>query len=172
LAAVSGLRDTLVFLEDKLSASSPHRYPGLEASFPWLMASLMVGGLVQALRLLGQPQAIAQYLLHGGHNPFVTDGFLYFRGWLLLGVMGALWYGYTRSRYPALAFFLIACVGLSNLVFDVFTIYHNHWQWPLDGWFAGMLGFRVVGLATLCLCTWYVGRMPPEGRWDWGRLWR
>ena len=163
---MASLHQTLAFLEQRIQARSRSLQRGIDAYFPWRMAVILSAGLFQAVRLLSQPEAIAEFLHDNTHNPFVSAQFIYFRGWFILGVMALLYHAYTRSRYPATIFLLVFCFGCSNLVYDAFTIYIHHWRWPADGRWLSLLSLRVLGLWLLGLCVWHVGQLPHADRWN------
>lgn len=101
--------------------ASPHK--SVDRFFPLRFWYIFTVILVAAVWLLFNTQAIAQRLTEDPENLIRLQNFLYFRGWFLLIVLAVGCYSYFRSWYTALVFSAFLLMGLTNLVFDLFTVY-------------------------------------------------
>ena len=139
--------------------ASPHK--SVDRFFPlrfWYIFSVI---LIAAVWLLFNTQDIAKSLTEDPDNLIRLQNFLYFRGWFLLIVLVIGCYAYFRSWYTALVFSAFLLLGLTNLVFDLFTVYPERLARP-SPFFTLFLLVRLAMLWSVFLTVKNASRLPEE----------
>lgn len=136
--------------------------PYLQADrfFPLRFYFLFSVVLGTAVWLLFDADAVALSLTQEPNNLRRLQNFLYFRGWFLLSLLALGTYAYVRNWYPAIVFSSFLLLGLTNLVFDIFTVFPERLASPTPL-------FTLFLLLRLC-CLWVIfmsvknaSRIPP-----------
>lgn len=164
---MASLFKTLEQIEDNLvrTLRRGHR-AGTDPYFPWRMVLILLLGGLQVIRLLGFPEEVTEFLDPTGQNPYVSVGFIYFRGWFLLLWLGIVFHAYRRQHWPATLFTLATCIGGFTLLFDVFTVFLSHWVQP-NPLVVLTNVVRLLTLSQLLVCALRADRIPPKHqRWN------
>ena len=135
------------------SATLPDRFYTVRLAFNVLVMItaalwLLLDAHGIALTLSTDPQAIER-----------IQGYLYFRGWFMLGILALGSYAYLKNWYPALAFSCCFVIGAMNLVSDLFTVYPERLDNPTP-FFTVSLMVRLVLLWVMYKSVRNASRMP------------
>lgn len=122
----------------------------------WYVFSVV---LAASLWLLFRSTEIAHGLTTDADNALRLQRFLYFRGWFLLVVLGIGFYSYVRNWYPAIVFSAFLLIGLTNLVFDIFTVYPERLAQPKP-FFTLFLLVRLSLMWVIYMSVKNASRMP------------
>lgn len=135
----------------------PHQ--SVDRFFPvrfWYIFSVV---LLAASWLLFDSHRIAQTLTTDATYLPHLQNFLYFRGWFLIGVMALGVYAYLWNWFPAIVFSAFLLLGVTNLVFDLFTVYPERLANP-QPLFTLMMLVRLSSLWVLYMSVKNASRMP------------
>ncbi len=138
--------------------ASPHL--PVDRFFPLRFYFLFAVILGTSVWMLFSANTVALSLTQEPNNVVRLQNFLYFRGWFLLLLVAVGTYAYLGNWYPAIVFSAFLLLGLTNLVFDIFTVFPERLASPSPL-------FTLFLLLRLC-CLWVVflsiknaSRIPP-----------
>jgi hypothetical protein len=109
--------------------------------------------------LIFDAHEIAQTLTKDPQNLPRLEKFLFFRGWFLLLVLAIGAYSYLKNWYPATVYSAFLLIGLTNLVFDLFTVYPERLASP-NPFFTLFLLVRLTMLWSVFLAVKNASRLP------------
>ena len=110
------------------------------------------------LWLLFFPEKVAAQLAIDPSIAEYLTGYLYFRGWYMLIILGFI-LTYVRGWYVGIVFSALALLGVVNLVLDLFSMYHYRLSNP-TAQFTVLMGIRLLALACVFLNAINAGRLP------------
>ena len=128
------------------------RYYPLRSWFLILVVS------IHGLWLLFFPERVASLL---AIDPSIIEhltGYLYFRGWYMLIILGFI-LTYVRGWYVGIVFSALALLGVVNLMLDLFSLYPYRLSHP-TAQFTVLMAIRLLGLACVFLNARNAGRLP------------
>lgn len=110
------------------------------------------------LWLLFFPEQVASQL---SPDPSIVDhltGYLYFRGWCMLIILGFI-LTYVRGWYVGIVFSALSLLGAVNLMLDLFPLYSYRLSHP-TAQFTLLMVIRLLALACVFLNARDAGRLP------------
>mgnify|MGYP000328904752 CR=1 FL=1 len=149
-------------LESLIQAWGASPFQSIDKFFPirfWCQVCLI---LTAGFWLIFNAPDIAQTLTKDPQNLLRLEKFLFFRGWFLFAALALGAYSYLKNWYPATVYSAFLLIGLTNLVFDLFTVYPERLANP-NPFFTLFLLVRLTMLWSVFLAVKNASRLP-EGQ--------